>query len=115
MKVKIAEIRYAGLIAEHNLAMNLMEHLPNLIKVSHPDSDIAKHVKCKRTKVTAIIKNVIGAECTQNIMEILRETHFSLIIDESTDKTQVKHLCLLARFSINCELSYMHKHNKKNK
>lgn len=96
----MAEIRYAGIIAEHNLPMNLMEHLPRAIMAANVDSSIAKKVKCSRTKVTAIIKNVIGSSRLDSIIKLLNSTQFSLIIDESTDRTQIKHLCLLVRLSI---------------
>lgn len=96
--VKRGEILLAAFIAEHNIPMNVMEHLPQLIKNMCPDSQIAKSISCDRTKTTAIVKNVTGLTAKQMIIEKLQKLKFSLIVDESTDRGCVKHLCILARF-----------------
>lgn len=78
-----------------------MDHLSELCGKSFPDSKIAQGMACGRTKTTAITKRVIGHENFQNICEDLRKTKFSLIIDESTDRTTQKHLCLVVRYAKN--------------
>ncbi|CAK1597844.1 unnamed protein product [Parnassius mnemosyne] len=96
--VKRGEILLAAFIAEHNIPMNIMEHLPQLIKNMCPDSQIAKSISCDRTKTTAIVKNVTGITAKQMTIEKLQKLKFSLIVDESTDRGCVKHLCIVARF-----------------
>lgn len=76
----------------------LMDHLPNLIKKVCPDSKIAKGVECSRTKTSAIVKNVLGRQSFQLTCQDLRRKNFSLIVDESTDRSAVKHLCLVVRY-----------------
>lgn len=87
-------------MAEHNIPMLVMDHLPQLCVAAFPDSKIAKGVACARTKATAIINNVIGDENFRNVCEDLRSTKFSLIIDESTDLSTQKHLCVVVRYVV---------------
>ncbi|KAL1478592.1 hypothetical protein MTO96_034971 [Rhipicephalus appendiculatus] len=74
-----------------------MGHLVDVIKTACDDSQIEKNVSCGRTKCVAIIKNVLGEQSRQEIVECLRKQKFSLLVDESTDKGTVKHLSLVAR------------------
>lgn len=99
--VKKANLHLAAFVSEHNLSYNLMEHLPNLISKICPDSEIAKAIKCSRTKCSCIVKNVIGRENELNLCNILKTSKFSLIIDESTDRSCTKHLALVCRFYYN--------------
>lgn len=96
-QVKEGEIRLAAYISEHNVPFMSMDHLVPLIKAVCPDSEIAKKLKCGRTKCAAVIKNVLGAQKRDDIYEILRNSPFSLIVDESTDRGCTKHLALVAR------------------
>lgn len=50
-----------------------------------------------RTKTRAIIVNVTGETAQKNLIENLRENNFSLLVDESTDKSTIKHLALIVR------------------
>ncbi|CAH1115353.1 unnamed protein product [Psylliodes chrysocephalus] len=90
-------MRLAGFIAEHNLPIRLMEHIPNIVKRICPDSEIAQAIKCSRTKITSVIKNVTGDEGKLQLINILRTNKCSLIADESTNRSCSKHLCLVAR------------------
>lgn len=51
-----------------------------------------------RTKTTNIIKNVIAEEQSQVLIEILRNQYFSILIDESTDISVNKLLCILTKY-----------------
>lgn len=99
--IKNADLHLAAFISEHNLSYNLMEHLPALLPKLCPDSEIAKKIQCSRTKCSCIVKNVIGKQNESEICEILKNTKFSLIIDESTDRACTKHLCLVVRYCHN--------------
>ena len=55
-----AECYLALFIVEHNLALNLADHLSPLMAKAFPDCETAKQVKCKRTKVRYIIKAMGG-------------------------------------------------------
>ena len=60
--VMTSEIRLAIFVAEHDLPIRVTEHLPNLIKSVCPDSEVAKHIQCGRTKLTGIINHVTGRQ-----------------------------------------------------
>lgn len=103
--VKQADLRISGFIAEHNLPFKLMEHLPDLLRSTCSDSAIAKKIRCGPTKVKSIITNVMGVSERQRIVELMKNNKFSLIADESTDRSCVKNLSLVVR--INCENEYV--------
>ncbi|CAD7081034.1 unnamed protein product [Hermetia illucens] len=92
-----AEIMMAVFVAEHNLAFQIMGHLPQFVNKITPDSNIAKKVKCSRTKMVNILRNVLGISYIEEIVDLLNANKFSLIIDESTDISLVKTLCLVVR------------------
>jgi hypothetical protein len=79
-----------GFVVEHNLPMVIMNHVPDLLRELCPDSNIAKCIKSARVKTTIIIKNVLGAYLSRNLIETLKSHKFSLIIDETTHRTTMK-------------------------
>lgn len=95
--VKEGELRLAGFIAERDLPMSIADHLPKLMKSVCKDSKTAEQIKCGRTKVTGMLTNVTGQESHEQLLKLLRKQKFSLIVDKSTDKGCIKHLCLVAR------------------
>lgn len=99
--VQSAEIRIASFVAEHNLPFNISDHLTELIKSVSIDSKIASKIVCGRTKCSNIVKNVTGHISKEKLIAKLQTTSFSLIIDESTDKSAIKHLCLVVRLQVN--------------
>lgn len=82
-------------------AWNIIYHSTQWIiwyqKDLFPDSEIAQHTSCGRTKTTAIVKNVISQEQLSNLIKLLNSNKFSLIADESTDKSNKKLLSLVVR------------------
>lgn len=96
---KRADLLISAFVAEHNLPFTITEHLPQLIsRITDLHSDIGKNIKCSRTKTTALIKNIIGAQNLYDVCQILKVTKFSLIVDESTDIGCTKHLAMVARY-----------------
>lgn len=95
-QVKEAEVRMALFVAEHDLPFTVMEHLPKLVKKLFPDSDIAKQIECT-TKTSMITKAVTGEESKSRLWGLLREKKFSVMVDESTDTSCSKHLCVVTR------------------
>lgn len=96
-QVKQGELILVSFLNEHNVPHSVIDHLVPAVQAACPDSDIAKSFRCGRTKCSAIVKNVLGAEVRDDLFEHLRNNHFSLIADESTDKGCTKHLASVAR------------------
>lgn len=95
--VSIAEIKLAGYFAEHNIPFLAADHISDLMKEIFPDSEIAKYINVKRTKTTAIVKNVIGVSQKIKLATKLKKQKFSLLTDESTDIGTVKTSCVVVR------------------
>ena len=98
--VASAEIRQAAFISEHNLAIKVSDHMPQLYRSMFPDSEIAKRIACARTKTTSVIQTVTGRFNEEKIAKILKNRKFALIIDETTDRSVTKQLALVARVRI---------------
>lgn len=84
--VSRAEIKVAAFAVEHHLSYNIMNHVSELLPAIFPDSEIAKGNASKRTKCSAVIDNVLGANFKKELQEKIEGSKFfSLIVDESTD------------------------------
>ena len=69
-----------------------------MFQVIGVDSNIIRDIKLGRTKCTNIIKNVVGAKMTQDLVNTLKQNFFSILVDESTDISIKKFLCILVRY-----------------
>lgn len=92
------EMRLCAFFAEHNVALQIVDHLVPLLKEISPDSAIIRKAALGRQKCTSIIKNVLAPSVTEELVNILKVTPFSILIDESTDIGLNKTMCLLVRF-----------------
>ena len=97
-QVKEAELKLAGFLAEHSLPFQLMDHLSELLSSVCPDSNIAANIKRKRSKITCIIKNVLGPYFHNGVSTFLQKNPYSLLVDESTDVASMKQLCVVVRY-----------------
>ncbi|XP_057321770.1 uncharacterized protein LOC130665418 [Microplitis mediator] len=87
----------ACFLAKNNLPFNIADDLKNLVQSVCPDSELAKHITFGRTKAHAIITNVTGKVSYEELVDRLRKEKFSLIVDESTDRSTTKHMALVVR------------------
>ncbi|XP_034192381.1 uncharacterized protein LOC117609807 isoform X4 [Osmia lignaria lignaria] len=94
--IKKAELRFCLDIIEHSRSFHSFEHFANIIAV--PDSPVGKNIFFKRTKISAIIKNVLNKYIVSEMSVILQNKVFSVIVDESTDISGTKNLCILVRY-----------------
>ena len=97
-KINEAKIRLSTFIVEHNIPFNVTEYLVPLIQTIGNDPEIVKAISCGRKKCTQIVKNVTGARGFETIVQFLRVNKFSIIVDESTDVSSVKHLVIVVRY-----------------
>ena len=93
-----AEVRWATFIAKHNIAFLASDHVTSPFSKIFPDSKITEKFACLcSNKSTAIIKNATCSHFHRRVVDTLSSTPFSLLIDESNDKT-AKSCIILARF-----------------
>ena len=97
-QIKEGELKLVGFIAEHNLSFSVMDHLSDVLTSICPDSQVAAGIKCKRTKTTGIVRNILGPQFHDMIVCSLKQTKFSLLIDESTDIAAAKQLWMVVRY-----------------
>lgn len=106
LQVLSAETQFIQFVAEHNLSFRCGDHFTKLVKSMFPDSDIAKHFQCSRTKTMVLVKNGNSQFCQDELLSTLTDLHstfspvfYSLLIDESNDRgVEAKDLVVLARF-----------------
>ncbi|XP_054628073.1 uncharacterized protein LOC129179194 isoform X1 [Dunckerocampus dactyliophorus] len=77
-----AETLFTNFIAEHNLPVAVADHAGPLFKKMFPDSQIAQHYGCARTKTTAIL-NTISSNDEQVITDLMCCFPFSIATDGS--------------------------------
>lgn len=97
-KAKYAELKLAAFMAEHKIAHASMDHLSDLLADAFPDSNIAKNVKMKHTKLQVVINNVLGDSEKVDLCADLKSQKFSVLIDESTDISSIKTMCVVVRY-----------------
>ncbi|KAG5881767.1 hypothetical protein JTB14_005530 [Gonioctena quinquepunctata] len=90
MQVRRAELKLCSLLATNILPFSLMDTLSPLMENIFTDSTIAKQIAVRRTKATKLVKNVLGPSFENNLTGILRTKYFSLIMDETTDRSTIK-------------------------
>lgn len=96
--VSHAEIKISNFFAHHNVAFQTVDHLIPLLKDCFKDSKICQNLTLGRLKTTNIIKNVISQKETMDLSSQLRLTNFSVLVDETTDISANKLLCIVVRF-----------------
>ena len=96
--VKCAEIKLSAFYAEHNIGIATVNHLVPVLKSCFKDSRTAQDLSLGRTKCSKIITNCLGVRELEKLVEILKFQKFSVLVDESTDISDVKTLCVLVQF-----------------
>ncbi|XP_011884095.1 PREDICTED: uncharacterized protein LOC105571237 [Vollenhovia emeryi] len=97
-KVKRAEIKLATFFAEHNIAFTNVDHLIPLIKDICIEPEVVQDLSLGRLKCTNIVKDIVAKRETEKLVEILKGRKFSVLIDESTDITDNKLMCILVQY-----------------
>ncbi|XP_062550541.1 uncharacterized protein LOC134215347 [Armigeres subalbatus] len=97
-KVIDACIRICLHAVDKNISFQALEGLIPTIKSAFPDSKIASSMKLHRTKATRIVVGVTGQTQKVRLVDILKQQFFSIIVDESTDYSSEKVLCITVRY-----------------
>ncbi|XP_008189985.1 uncharacterized protein LOC103311924 [Acyrthosiphon pisum] len=95
--IKETEIRIASFVVEHNIPINVSDHIVSLINSIQLQPKYLAKLTCDRTKCTAIINNVIAITGFEDLVNYLKTNKFSLLVDESTDISSVKNLAMVVR------------------
>lgn len=99
---KTIDLKLAVYVSTHTSIMSV-DHLGEILKVLGKGTALA-NLKLHRTKCSSLIQNVIAPvlleELVQDIILYLDigTNYFSLIIDESTDVSVFKYLCLCIKY-----------------
>lgn len=96
--VKRAEIKLSAYFANHNIAFQAADTLTPVLQDIFKDSKVAQSLTLHRKKCTNIIMNVIAPVEINETIEIIRTCPFSVLVDESTDISSHKSLCVLVNF-----------------
>lgn len=86
----------AAHVACHS-SVRTIDHLSTIIKDLFPGL-IGESVRLKKTKCSALIKNVLGPETLKEIVADIGDGKYSLILDESTDVSTMKFMCICIRY-----------------
>ncbi|XP_045028546.1 uncharacterized protein LOC116922159 [Daphnia magna] len=92
------EMVVCSLIAERSLPISLVDNLIPTMRRLHPKDEILKQVKLGRTKATSIFKDGFGNGLKKMLVEKLRTTFFSIVIDETTDVTIESQLAVMVHY-----------------
>ena len=82
---------------EHNTPFTHADHLIPLIKSLDPTSLAIQKMRIGQTKISCLIKNIIGEYANKEMIQKLRDSWFSIMADGSTDIGTTKNLILIAR------------------
>ncbi|KAL1488223.1 hypothetical protein ABEB36_015178 [Hypothenemus hampei] len=96
--LKRAELKMACYVCEKNCPFLLMDSLPLLCKNIFSDSDICQKIGYKKEKTTQLIKEVLAPFFQKQILEDLKTTNFTLIVDETTDIATQKSLIIVVKY-----------------
>ena len=95
-EVKIAKLQIAVSMSCHS-AIRTIDHMSEIM-VAHESGSTLGQIKLLRTKCIALIKNVISPELKSDLIQDLQNKKYTLIIDESTDVSTQKYLCIVIRY-----------------
>lgn len=89
-------MRTAAFVAMHT-SIRCIDHLSELMQTkANLAGDISK-IKLHRTKCTMLIKHIIGEALKTELVADVGNSKFSLLIDESTDVSVCKYMCICIR------------------
>ena len=89
---------------EKNLPISMADDMIRFMKSLFPNNDVLQHVSLGKQKSTNLIRQVLGFLCAIESIRKLKDTKFSLLIDETTDCSTTSQLAILA--TVFCEDSF---------
>ena len=98
--VIVAETLWSQFVSKHNLSFQTSDHATKLFPRMFPDSEYAKKFACGHTKTAAIIKHALAPHYLDKTLHDM-STFFSILMDESNDKTDKSCIILLRVLDLN--------------
>lgn len=95
-KANEAEIRWTLHVVENNYSFESNHHCVETFKKMHPDSKVAEAMQLKEDKIAYLIKDAIFPYLRQQLSGVLKDTWFTLHIDEA-NKCRL-HLGIVIRY-----------------
>jgi len=93
---KELDLKLAVYVATHS-SIRSMGLLCEILKLVENNS-LLTNLKLHRTKSSSLIKNVVGPTLLEDLVEDCNTGPYSLIVDELTDISVVKYLCLCIKY-----------------
>ncbi|KAK0179351.1 hypothetical protein PV327_005110 [Microctonus hyperodae] len=98
MRLETVRMELSAFFTEHNLPIAIVDDLIPLLNRLYYDSKLSdKFVKPRKESTKVIVKS-LGTEKNSKLSKILRESKFSVLIDESIPITGKKLPCVLVKF-----------------
>lgn len=101
IKEKTAVLKIAAYIACHS-AVRSVNHLCEIMKELGKGSSL-ENFRMHRTKCGNLMKHVIAISMLRELVEDVADMPYSLIVDESTDVSTFKYLCLCIKYFSKCQ------------
>ena len=99
--VKKIELQLSVAITCHS-AIIAVDHLGEII-VQHSTGSKLEKMKLHRTKCSCLIKNVISPALYEDLCHDMAGKKYCVLLDESTDVSCLKHLCVATRYYSDAE------------
>lgn len=96
--VTSAEIRFCMDAIEHYRRFHSYQHFVQMQVRPLRNSTNIKNVSLKKAKMFVMVKNAIAKSIVLKQAKLLQNKYFSVLLDESIDITDYKHLYILARY-----------------
>lgn len=96
-ELKKAELQLAAAVSCHSSVLSI-DHFSEIVKINGRGSKL-ENLHLHRTKCSMLITNVISPSLEEELCrEIIKAKKYCLLIDESTDVSSDKNLCVCVRF-----------------
>jgi len=99
--------RYAALIADKNISHDTAKIILNFFKDVGKDPNILKSMSMGRTKCSSLISNVLCPVETDRVVQNIKNTKFTIFIDETSDITNSKWMTFHVRY-VNSDTLQVH-------
>lgn len=108
--IYVAEARNCLFVIKHG-SLRSVDHLTKMNQNIFCDSEIAKNMSLSRTKCSKIVVNVLYPHFKEMLKKSMVTGPYSIIIDESTDRTIIKYLGIVVKYfdniNLKCETKFM--------